>query len=385
MHITADLHIHSKYSRGCSKDITFKNLEKFARMKGLDLMGTGDFQHPKWFEEIKQLKEKDGFFYTDTGYPFVLQTEIALVYTDLGKGRRVHLIVLCPDILTAEKITEYLLKKGRIDYDGRPIFKITCEQFVKDLMEMNTDIEIIPAHIWTPWFSLFGSKSGYDTLQECFKEQTKHIHAIETGLSSDPEMNWKLSQLNNIAIISNSDSHSAYPWRIGREATVYDMEEMSYKSLIDAIRGNKIVETIEYYPEEGKYHYDGHRACKVCMSPIESKKVGYICPVCKKEMTIGVATRIEELADQTRTGKPFKRLIPLSEIIAHALGTNVISKKVWEEYYKLIKIFGNELKVLNANEEELAKHTSIAKYIVKARNAEWQPGYDGEYGKPILE
>src|SRR5574341_1854239 len=298
MNVIADLHLHSRYSRACSKSITLQNLEKYARLKGLTLLGTGDFQHPKWLPELKANLTDDGkgMLYTKTGYPFVLQTEISLIYSQDGKGRRVHNVVLAPNFHVADQIVEYLSTKGRLDYDGRPIFNIPCPDFVENLRKISPDIEIIPAHAWTPWFSVFGSMSGFNSLKECFKEQTKHIHAIETGLSSDPAMNWRIKQLDNVALISSSDSHSAYPWRIGREATVFEMGEMSYAELIKAIRENKIAETIEFYPEEGKYHFDGHRNCGTCLSPKESLAMKKICPGCKKQVTVGVASRVEELA-----------------------------------------------------------------------------------------
>jgi uncharacterized protein (TIGR00375 family) len=300
-------------------------------------------------------------------------------------------VVLAPSFAVADQIVEYLSKKGRLDYDGRPIFSIPCDKFVDDLKKISREIEIIPAHAWTPWFSVFGSMSGFNSLQDCFKDQTKNIHAIETGLSSDPGMNWKLSQLDNVALISSSDSHSAYPWRIGREATVFEMNELSYAELIKAIRQNKIAETIEFYPEEGKYHFDGHRSCGTSLSPEESLAVKKICPGCKKQMTIGVASRVEELADRKEgkpaNAKPFRNLIPLSEIIAHVIGGTVTGKKVWEEYFKLVKAFGNELTALKASEAELSKHTDpkIARTIAQVSTVKWKPGYDGVYGIPLFE
>ncbi len=392
MNVIADLHLHSRHSRACSKDITLQNLEKYARLKGLSLLGTGDFQHPKWLPELKRelTDNGKGALYTKTGYPFILQTEISLIYSQDGKGRRVHNVVLAPNFETADQIAEYLSKKGRIDYDGRPIFNISCDKFVEDLRAINPEIEVIPAHAWTPWFSVFGSMSGFNSLQECFKDQTKHVHAIETGLSSDPAMNWKLTKLDNVALISSSDSHSAYPWRIGREATVFDMKEMSYAELIKAIRENNIVETLEFYPEEGKYHYDGHRACGTCLTPKESLAMKKICPNCKKQMTIGVASRIQELADRETKpahAKPYRNLIPLSEILAHFTGTTVATKKVWEQYFKLVNAFGNELTVLSAKAEDLAKHIDpkIAHAIANVSTVKWKPGYDGVYGIPLFE
>ena len=392
MNVIADLHLHSRYARACSKNITIENLEKYARLKGLNLLGTGDFQHPKWLPELKSnLTDKGkGVLYTKTGYPFVLQTEISLVYTQDGKGRRIHNVVLAPNFEVADQVVEYLGSKGRLDYDGRPIFKIPCPEFVESLRGISKEIEVVPAHIWTPWFSVFGSMSGFDSLQDCFKDQTKNIHAIETGLSSDPAMNWRISQLDNVALISSSDSHSHWPWRIGREATVFDMKELSYAELIKAIKGNNIVETLEFYPEEGKYHYDGHRDCGTCLSPKESLAVKQICPVCKKKVTVGVASRVESLADREgkpANAKPFRNLIPLSEIISHVIGSPIASKKVWEQYFKLVKAFGTELAVLSAKKEEIAKHVDpkLAAAISQSIGVQWKPGYDGVYGIPLFE
>ncbi len=393
MNVIADLHLHSRFARACSKSITLQNLEKYARLKGLTLLGTGDFQHPKWLEELKANLSDNGkgVLCTKTGYPFVLQTEISLIYSQDGKGRRVHNVVLAPNFEVADQIVEYLSSKGRLDYDGRPIFNIPCPAFVESLKKISPDVEIIPAHAWTPWFSVFGSMSGFDSLQACFQDQTKEIHAIETGLSSDPAMNWRLSQLDNVALISSSDSHSHWPWRIGREATVFDMKELSYAELVRAIKENAITETLEFYPEEGKYHFDGHRSCGTCLSPKESLAMKKICPGCKKPVTVGVASRVDALADRENTkpsnARPFRNLIPLSEIISHVTGSPIASKKVWEQYFKLVGAFGNELAVLSAKAEDLAKHVDqrIAKAIATVSTVAWKPGYDGVYGIPLFE
>jgi len=394
----ADLHIHSKYSRACSQTLDIKNLEKYAKVKGINLLGTGDFTHPKWIEEIKQnLKEKkQGIYCTQTGFPFILQSEISLIYTQDNKGRKVHLILLAPDLDAVDQITEYLKTKGRIDYDGRPIFGIPCPEFVESIKKISDDIEIIPAHVWTPWFGLFGSKSGFDSVKECFKDQAKHIYALETGLSSDPEMNWQLSALDKYTLVSNSDLHSYWPWRLGRECNHFELKELTYKNLIKAIRTkNGFIETIEFWPHEGKYHYDGHRACNVCFDPSESAKYNNICPVCKRPLTIGVLSRVKELADREHGEKPkdaipFKNLIPLSELIAKKLGTSVATKKVWDEYYKILKHFKSEYDILlNATKEQLLEltHPKIAEIIIKNRKTgiQWKPGYDGVYGEPIIE
>ena len=317
-----------------------------------------------------------------------------MIYTQDGKGRRIHNVILAPNFEVVSQITEYLLKKGRIDYDGRPIFKIPCPEFVESLKKINKDIEIIPAHIWTPWFSLFGSNSGFNTVEECFKDQTKHIHAIETGLSSDPAMNWRLSQLDNLSIVSFSDLHSYWPWRIGREATVFDCK-LDYMEIINCLKNKRIYMTIEVDPNYGKYHLDGHRACDVCLEPKEAIKNKDICPKCGRKLTIGVLHRVEELADRDegynpKDATPFKSLIPLSEILAALIGSSVSSQKTWKEYNNLIDKFGSELNVLlNVEKEEMEKVTDekIAQAIMKNREGEIkiEPGYDGVYGEPVFE
>jgi uncharacterized protein (TIGR00375 family) len=342
--VFADLHIHSRFSRACSKDITIENLEKWARVKGIGLMGTGDFTHPTWLNELKErLTEKNGILYSKTGFKFLLTGEVSLMYTQ-GRGRRVHLVLLVPGFETADKINSYFDKKGRRDYDGRPIFKISCEQFVKDMREISEDIEVIPAHVWTPYFGVFGSKSGFDSLKEAFGEQFENIHAIETGMSSDPEMNWHLSELNNKAIVSFSDSHSFWPWRIGREATIFEKVE-SYQDIINGIRNNSILGTIETDPGYGIYHYDGHKDCNFS---------------CKKPLTIGVASRALDLKDQikeeNRKRKLYYTLLPLHELIAFSIGSSLESKKTWEVYNMLLEKFENEFHILlNVSKEELLK------------------------------
>ncbi len=399
MRVIADLHIHSRFSRACSKQTDIPNLEKYAKLKGLGILGTGDFQHPKWGPELKQELTEipgTGIYQTKTGFPFIYQTEISLVYTDGGKGRRVHHVVLAPSQEIADQIGEALGKKGRLDYDGRPIFNISSADFVSMLQSISPDVEIIPAHAWTPWFGVFGDKSGYDSLKDCFHDQTKNVHAIETGISSDPAMNRRLSQLDNINIVSFSDMHSFWPWRIGREATIFEMKELTYKNILQAIRtGEGLAGTIEFFPEEGKYHYDGHRNCDVVMSPKESKAVKEICPKCGKPLTVGVASRVEQLADRKEDEKlpnlkKFHRLIPLSELISAAIGSPVASKNTFKAYHDLVGKFSNEFAVLlDASEEELKKATDakIVELIIRNRKQEikWRPGYDGEYGHPIFD
>ncbi len=393
--IITDLHIHSKYSRATSKQLDLKNLERYAKIKGVDLLGTGDFTHPLWYKELKQnLTEQDGVLKTKTGFPFLLQTEVSLMYTDQGKGRRVHNIILAPSFEVVDQITEYFKKHGRVDYDGRPIFKIPCDEMAYELTKISNDIEIIPAHAWTPWFGLLGSMSGFDSVEESFKDQTKHIHALETGLSSDPAMNWRLSRLDRFALVSFSDLHSFWPWRIGREATVFSCKP-NYKEIIKAIRGKNIKETIEVDPAYGKYHWDGHRKCNVCMSPKETIKLKSICPKCGRKLTLGVEYRVEQLADRPEGFKPkgvapFKRLIPLSEIISTLTSSGIATKKVWTFYNQLIDAFRSEFNILlNVPQEELEKvtHPKIAKAIIDNREGKIKvkPGYDGEYGVPIFK
>lgn len=396
MKIISDLHIHSRFSRATSKTLNIANLEKYARIKGLDLLGTGDFTHPEWIKELKAELTEDGtgILKTKTGFNFLLQTEISLIYTQDGKGRRIHNVVLAKNFDVVSQITEYLLKKGRVDYDGRPIFKIPCPEFVESLKEIDKDIEIMPSHIWTPWFSMFGSNSGFDSVKDCFKDQTKHIHAIETGLSSDPAMNWRLSQLDDFSIVSFSDLHSYWPWRIGREATVFDCK-LEYDEIIKSLKNKKIDMTIEVDPNYGKYHLDGHRACNVCLEPEDSIKNKDICPKCGRKLTIGVLHRVEELADREEGYKPkdaapFKSLIPLSEILASLIGTSVATQKTWKEYNNLVNKLGSELDVLlNIKKEELEKVTDekIAEAIIKNREGKIKikPGYDGVYGEPVFD
>ncbi len=397
MKVIADLQIHSRFSRATSPSITLSNLEKYARLKGLNLLGTGDFTHPKWLYELKsELKEDgSGILSSKSGFNFVLQGEISNIYAQDGKGRRVHTLLLARNFEIVEQINAALLKKGRLDYDGRPIFGFSCIELVEMMKEIDEHIEIIPAHAWTPWYGIFGSMSGFDSVEECFKEQSRHIHAIETGLSSDPAMNWRLSSLDKYTLLSSSDAHSFWPWRLGRECNIFEINP-SYDALLDAIRKKKgFTETIEFWPHEGKYHYSGHRDCGVCLSPQESLKLKDICPKCKRKMTVGVAQRIEMLADRPegfvpKNAVPFRNIIPLSEVIGGTINEKAESRKVWEEYYRLLNGFGNEFNVLlDASEKELLKTTSekIAGNIIRNRNQKipFKPGYDGVYGIPMFD
>ncbi|MEM4152910.1 MAG: endonuclease Q family protein [Candidatus Pacearchaeota archaeon] len=398
MQIISDLHIHSRFSRATSSDLNIKNLEKWAKIKGINLLGTGDFSHPEWLKELKNELSEDnhGILKTKTGFDFILTNEVSLIYTQENKGRRVHLIILAPGFEIVDKINKYLETKGRLDYDGRPMFNISCEEFAKAMFNISSDIEIIPAHAWTPWFGIFGSVTGFDSIEEAFKGQANNIHAFETGMSSDPEMNWRLSKLDNYSIVSFSDSHSYWPWRLGREATVFELPRITYRNIIEAIRDKNIAFTIETPPAYGKYHYDGHRFCQFSCSPKEcEEKYDNICPICHKPLTIGVLHRVEKLADREegfkpQGARPFKTILPLHELIGAVFEISMTSKKVWQEYNELIETFKNEFNVLlNVSIEELRKVTipKIA-YAIKANREgkiRVKPGYDGQYGELILE
>lgn len=393
-----DLHTHSKYARATSPDLDLVHMEAACRAKGVDLMGTGDFTHPKWQQELNVLEERDGLAFSKSGFPFLYSTEISLIYTDKGSGRKIHNIVLAPNREVVHQITEYLLKHGRVDYDGRPIFGIHSAQFVEDLRSISKDIEVIPAHIWTPWFSLFGSNSGWDSLKDCFEDQTKHIHAVETGLSSDPAMNWRLSQLDNVNIVSFSDAHSASPWRIGREATVISVEKISYNTILEKLRTlGGITKTFEVNPAYGKYHVDGHRACNVRLEPKETAKLNGICPVCKKPVTRGVLGRVEELADKDRhegfkrktAATPYELLLPLHEILSFTLKKALATKTVAAAYEKLMAGTTEYHVVRNMSKEDLLQRSDLAimRAILAVRDNKMTviPGYDGVYGTPIIE
>jgi len=401
MRIIADLHIHSKYSRATSKQISIDNLVKYARIKGLNLLGTGDFTHPMWLDELKQGLSEDGtgILKDESGFGFVLTSEISSIYKQGNRVRRIHNVLCAPDFETVEQVNDALAKRGvNLKSDGRPICGLHCPELVEIVKGVNSRCQIIPAHIWTPWFSLFGSMSGFDSVEECFQDQTKHIFALETGLSSDPAMNWRLSSLDRFAMVSFSDSHSFWPWRIGREATVLELDKLAYDGIFDAIRGKdprKFLFTIEVDPAYGKYHLDGHRNCGVRLEPRESINIRNICPKCGNRLTIGVLHRVEELADREEgfrpeSAIPFKSLLPLSEIIASVLGTEQLySKKVASIHQNLVSRFGSELDVLlNATESELAgvSDRGIADAIVSVRNGTLNiaPGFDGKYGRVIL-
>ncbi len=397
MQFIADLHIHGPYAQACSKNTTLKLLEENARIKGLNLLGTGDCLHPKWNSSIvsELTEDEHGILWTKNKFPFVWQSEISLMYSHNGKGRRIHYVLLYPNKEVVSQVISTLLKKGRLDYDGRPIFGINSIEFVDMMRSISQDIEIIPAHCLTPWFSIFGSNSGFDSIEECFEDRSKYIHAIETGLSSDPSMIWRVSKLDNYNLVSFSDNHSYHPHRLGREATIFNCE-LTFKSIINSIRtGEGLKGTIEVNPNLGKYHLTGHRDCNICTHPGEASKFNYICTKCKKPLTVGVAERIGEMADRPEgfrpeNIKPFYTLLPLTDLLASLFNSSVNSKKVQAEYYKLIKLFKSEFNLLlEVDLNELSKFTNekIASAILLNREGKIKirGGYDGLYGVPIIE
>lgn len=403
-----DLHIHSKYSRACSKSLELSNIDQACRTKGIDIIATGDFTYPDWFfsikEELEEIKVRRDAGVLPSGLyklksalndnvKFLLSTELALIYKSRDKCRRIHIVVQAPNIEAAEKLNKYLDKNYNIRSDGRPILGMSAPDLMKLCLDIHPKFLIYPAHIWTPWFAVFGSKSGFDSMEECFEDYTEHVYAYETGLSSDPEMNWRLSALDNLTLLSNSDAHSLP--NLAREANVMDLDDITYDEIYEAIKNKdlkKLKYSIEFYPEEGMYHYDGHRACGVSFTPEETKKHKGICPVCKKPLVVGVMNRVDELADREFGYKPknsygFKKLVELDKIIAEALMIKSrSSKKVQQEYNSLIGKLGPELKILmdvEINQIKEASSAEIAEGVKRVREGDLyiEPGYDGEYGK----
>jgi len=370
-----------------------EGLSEWGKIKGIDVIGTGDFTHPKWIRELQEKAiEEDSGLLLYNGQHFMLTVELSSIYTDKGKGRRVHQVVLAPCLEVAEQINEALKKRGaNLLSDGRPIMGLPAPEIVELVMGVSPKCMVIPAHAWTPWFSVFGSKSGFDSVKECYGDMEKHIYALETGLSSDPSMNWRVSALDKYALVSNSDSHS--PQKIGREANVFELNRLTYEDIVDAIKdrsSGRFKLTYEFYPEEGKYHLDGHRDCGVRLTPAQTKKLKGLCPKCGKPVVIGVQYRVEELADREegyvpKGAVPFEKLVPLAEIIAKVLGGTESSKKVLEMYAVLVRKFGNEIKVLHAPHEQLKVigGEKIARAICDVRegNIAFLAGYDGTYGE----
>ncbi|MCL2888343.1 MAG: UvrD-helicase domain-containing protein [Elusimicrobia bacterium] len=396
MFFYADLHIHSKYSRATSKTCNLEELAVWAEKKGLGLISTGDFTHPAWFNEIKEklvpagpgvFKLKDG---NHQNVRFLLSVEISTIYKKGDKTRKVHHVVFVPDLKSAENLRQKLSAIGNISSDGRPILGLDSRNLLEIVLESGEGSYIIPAHIWTPWFSVLGSRSGFDSIKDCYGDLADYIFAVETGLSSDPEMNWRVSFLDKYRLVSNSDAHS--PSKLAREATVFDTEP-DYFSVRQALQtGKGYVGTVEFFPEEGKYHEDGHRKCDICLSPEETVKLNNICPVCGKPLTIGVMHRVNELADRKgkdlvipqTAGKVFS-LVPLEEILSEIMQTGVASNTVTNAYENLIKKLGPELSILrDIPIEEITKHHSslLGEAISRLRKGKVikQAGFDGEYG-----
>jgi len=397
MEFVADLHIHSPYSRATSPRMSLEKLHQWAKTKGVQLLATGDFTHPEW---VKSLKEdlrptEEGLFSLkskeDEGVRFVLSTEISCIYSKGGKVRKIHLLILAPSLEAVDRINQKLSSLGKLASDGRPILGLDAKNLLEIVLNASEQCLVIPAHVMTPWFALFGSKSGFDSLEECFEEHSEHIFALETGLSADPSMIWRLPEGERLTLISNSDAHS--PGNIAREANVFNTE-MSYSSVINAIKpggDSGLSYTIEFFPQEGKYHFDGHRACDLRLSPQETKKYNNVCPRCGKPLTIGVMNRIEELAVKPEGFKPdqsppFKSLVPLKEIIAEVFDVGTKTKTVEKEYRRIIKEFNNELEVLLRVSQKELEHVTlpeIAEGVARVREGRVsiEPGYDGVYGE----
>lgn len=403
----ADLHIHSRYSRATSPEMHPAAINRVAKEKGIQVMATGDITHPQYLKELKNELEpaEEGLFVCkddSKGTRFLLTAEVSNIFSQGGKGRRIHTLILMPSLKAAEMLQAQLAKLGNITSDGRPMLGFSVKQLVRIVMNISEDCMVIPAHAWTPWFSVFGSKSGFDSIEECFEEESGHIYALETGLSSDPLMNRRLSTLDKYTLISNSDAHS--PAKLGREANIFSCP-MTYQDIIKAIKqpAHGLEGTIEFFPEEGKYHYDGHRDCGVLLSPEQTRKLNGICPVCHRPLTLGVAYRVEELADRTEETareilrlfhfdtkiRPYISLVPLQELLAEAMQMGEGSARVRKEYQRLVQMGGSEMDILlwkDEKELEAFLPEAVLRGIqnMRAGMVQIRPGYDGVYGEVRL-
>lgn len=395
---TADLHLHSSYAYATSKHLNLENMAHWARVKGIDLLASADFTHPEWFDELSQkLTENGDGLYEFDGARFVLGTEVSCIAKVHGRSRRVHLLLFAPSLEVVTRINEAVSSLGKLGSDGRPILGIPPRELTELLLGIDNKCIVIPAHVWTPWYGIFGAKSGFDSLEEAFGDMTKHIHAIETGLSSDPAMNWSIPELDNLSIVSFSDAHSLP--KMARELTVFN-GTMSYDGLLSALRNQDISHTIEFFPEEGKYHQSGHRRCGVNLTPRQISENGPTCPVCGRLMTLGVLQRVDELASRevetfvdesglTRsdnTRPPFRSLVGLQQIISEAIGKGVGTKAVSNHYLRLVKALGSEIAVLTESDYsdiESKANDRIAEGVSRVRRGDIyiEPGFDGEYGK----
>lgn len=402
--VFADFHIHGHYSMSTSSYSNIAGLVRWGSVKGLGIIGTGDFTHPDWRDELRASVCEDGAtgLYLVEGFEsqvrFIVTGEVSTIWRHEGRVKRIHHLLLTPSLEDAEEVSLALLPYGRLAGDGRPILKAPASEILGAILEASSESVVIPAHVWTPYNGLFAAGSGFDSVEDCYGDVSLDIFALETGLSSDPAMNWRVSSLDRFALVSNSDCHSPWPWRLGREANVLDIHSMTYSEIIEAIRSKdpeRFQGTIEVYPAYGKYHWSGHRKCGVSMSPKKAASVGGICPICSKPMTKGVDDRVEELADRERGFTPegaaeFRRLIPLHEVIAKVEGVVTLnSKKVWRVYNLLVERFGNEYTVLlEASLEELEEvvNERLARAITAIRDGRVsiRPGYDGVYGKVLL-
>jgi len=405
--IIADLQIHSRYSGATSSKMNLHEIEYYAALKGVNLLGTGDSLHPLWLRELKTgLEEIDGSgLYRVKGGAnnifFVTQTEVATVHEFAGKARRIHHVILFSSLEMSVQAGERLKRYGDIASDGRPILNVRPAELVETLLEIDQDCLVFPAHAWTPWWSLFGSIGGVDRLEECYEDKSDEIYAIETGLSSDPPMNWRISSLDRFVLLSSSDSHSPYPYRLGREAVVFELKNPAYGEIVRAIKNrdrSSILMTLEVPPSYGKYHWSGHRRCGVGpVSPQKAREMNYRCPRCGRRLTKGVEDRVEELADRPVGYRPsdaidFMYVLPLQELIALSMGADYTTemylqtRKIWTIYNSLVDKFGSEYRILlDAPINELAKTSSqeLASLIEDMRRSELEiiPGFDGVYGK----
>ena len=394
----ADLHLHSSFAFATSKDLTLENLAAWAKVKGIDLLASADFTHPVWLQELraKLTADRPGL-YRFGGVQFVLGTEVSCVYQQGGRSRRVHVLVLAPDFDTVDRINGALADYGNLQSDGRPTLRLSARDLTALVLDTNPSCIVIPAHVWTPWYGLFGSKSGFDYLEECFLELAPQIHAVETGLSSDPAMNWAIPELEDKTIVSFSDAHSAP--KLGREMTAFQ-GDLSYPGLADALANQSVAYSVEFYPEEGKYHWSGHRKCDVRQSPQNTAAQGTRCPACHRPLTLGVLHRISGYCGGGWTGRrdpdgfvrskrgrpPFIRLVPLAEIIAETWGRGQATRGVQREYQRITGELSSEIQALiwtKADDLIRVAGEKLAEAVLRARTGEIQvdPGYDGVYGK----
>ena len=387
MRLITDLHLHSKYARAVSPAMVIPELASWGERKGIQVLGTGDWTHPLWLKELKRDLEpaEPGLFkYKDSLTRFMLTVEISQIYKRGDKVRKVHNLIFAPSFKEVDKIRKKLDKIGNLSSDGRPILGLDSEELLKIVLDVSSDCLLIPAHIWTPWFSMFGSRSGFDSVEECFGKLSKYIYAVETGLSSDPDMNWRIKDLDSRTLVSFGDAHSLP--KIGREATVFDCE-LSYDSIVKSIKKGKVVETIEFFPEEGKYHIDGHRNCGFSCEPGETRRLKGKCPKCSRDLVVGVLSRVEDLANRKEGFKdvnrpPFRRIVPLQEVLSEVCGVGPNTKTVLKAYEEVLGKFGSEFEVLlNTPVSDLGDELGVAIERMRKGEIHIEPGFDGEFGK----